>query len=261
MKKIARLLTLATPLLACSAFAEVDNSYIISPPVVHFQFTRTHVQNYFVVNKGDNTIRLSVKPIFYGIGDKGGPFANDKVLVDNGKSYSLLPYMKVSPKTLVIPAHASRTVRLQVAKPTTPLSDGTYEGYVFYQITPPKPQEHRLGRNEKGVEVELGLVFDEAAGVVATVGKGTAQGVTMKCQMTPNHLFVIAKNPSTYQFRPLFNVKDASGKTIQKNVPIIPILPNSIAKHEIDLPDAIRKNTASISWSENDKNFTAQCNA
>jgi hypothetical protein len=261
MKKFPCLLALTTPLLASVAFSEVDNSYIISPPVVHFHFTRTHVQNYMVANTGDNTIRLSVKPVFYGIGDKGGPFANDKVLVDNGKSYTLLPYMKVSPKTLVIPAHASRTVRLQVAKPTTQLSDGTYEGYVLYTIAPPKPHERRLPGNAKGTEVEVGLVFDEAAGVVGTVGKGTAQGVTMKCQMTPNHLFVIANNPSTYQFRPLFNLKDASGKTIQKNVPIIPILPNSIAKHEIDLTDAVRKNTASISWSENDKNFTAQCTA
>ena len=260
MKKLPCLLSLTTTLLATSAFAEVDNSYFVSPPTIHINLSRTHVQNYVVGNRGDNTIRLSVKPVFYGIGDHG-PFENDKVLVNNGKSYSLLPYMKVSPQTLVIPAHGSRTVRLQVAKPATQLSDGTYEGHVLYTITPPKAQVHPLKGNSKGVEVHVGFVFDEAVSVVATVGKGTAQGVTMTCQVTKDHVWVHATNPSTYQFRPLFSLADASGKTIQKDVPVIAILPNSIASREMDVADDVRKNTASISWTDNKKQQTIQCAA
>lgn len=233
--------------LACA-----ESQWMISPQAVDLHLTRSVVKTFTVANQGTTPLRIAISPIYYPVGTVG-PFAQDVALIPDANQNSLVPYMKVSPAQFIIPPGGSRLVRLAITLPNKKLATGTYRGYVRFHEIP--SQVASAGEVPgKGVSTDIGIAFDQVAGIYANVGANVRAANLSKasidqCHIAGSQLVFDVKNPTVWKFSPIFTVATTNDKALAQSLRIVAVMPASSGTRTIPLNSVASADAYQLTWS------------
>ncbi|MDF2690928.1 MAG: hypothetical protein K0S29_783 [Gammaproteobacteria bacterium] len=242
MKK-NRIKTLSLAFLALAglgigvSYAATDGDYSLYPGTIEVTVHGNAYIQAAVINNANSPLALTVTSLYYPIGDgKTGPFMNDKALAD-ASQFDLTPYLKISPKKLVIAGHASRSIRFAIQLPNN-LPQGTYRANISYM--PEVKSAALTNANLKPGQVMTGInvIMNQVGSIYANVGNGNAQAALVSCKVSSDDKVVTMSvtNNTNWVFNPMVNVFAGNSNKPVATLEPVSVMPQTQAQRDITLP-------------------------
>jgi hypothetical protein len=208
--------------LFLSTILPAKNSFLVAPTSAEIDLKKPVTLSFIVTNSGDDNIRLSISPIYFGIGSKFMPPLKP-LDAETSKDDSLVPFMKVSPKIISLKPTEQRTIRVSV-RPTKELKEkkGEYRAHVLFamlDIAETLGQKKKPG--EKGIGVQLSFKSQTGVVIYGSVEKGDPDLVP-ECSISSNgKLKVKIKNKGLWRFDGwlrIYDPKDKEKKLVEDRI-------------------------------------------
>jgi hypothetical protein len=247
IKALSLALLALTGLGIGTGYANTDGDYSLYPGTIEVTVHGNAYIQTAVINNSDSPLVLTVSSLYYPIGDgKTGPFMNDKALAD-ASQFDLMPYLKISPKKLVIAGHGSRSIRFAIQLPNN-LPQGTYRANISYM---PEIKNTTLSNaNLKPGQVMTGInvVMNQVGSIYANVGNGNAQAAQVSCKLSSDgsEVMMNVTNNTNWVFNPTVNVYAGNSNKPVTTLEPVSVMPQTQAQREITLP--VKSQVDKITW-------------
>jgi len=153
----------------------------------------------------------------YPATDSAGTLYMEKMDSSSAEQYSLIPYMRVFPRKLVLPPNAEQNIKF-VVTPRGTLKDGTYWARFSIKSKPTaKPIEQQV--NGDSVAIAMQFIVERVTGVVYLNNKvniGLDVGTVTTKRDSSMHLFIpmTAKGNSPFWGNFTMRIKDAETDSV-----------------------------------------------
>jgi len=215
MYRFISCLLILTSILYSQAWAR--NSFLVAPGRIDFNLTRPNTQSFIITNNGDDSIRISIEPLYLEIDSKSlaaGTHLNDEVAAKE----NLSSYLRVAPKRLSLKPGQRRDVRISLRPPPN-LEEGDYRTHLLVRMLDTAHTLKSEADGEQSVGMELQIKMETAVAIYGHKGKKDPK-LEISCGLDDETKYfeLDIVNPSVWRFDGFIEVTtDSSTEPVFKD--------------------------------------------